>query len=126
MAGRGFSETAKLRENIEGQLNRLLTQLQDLEEMKSELDADEYESSRKETMDQLKEFESSLQKHIAGDITLASQLDSMQLAIQAAIRSAFKSPEVIRMFAKKENGALRSRYFFNIKLDSFYFLLRIA
>ena len=31
------------------------------------------------------------------------------MAIQAAIRSAFKSPEVIRMFAKKENGALRSR-----------------
>jgi hypothetical protein len=109
MAGRGTSETAKLRENIEGQLNRLLTQLQDLEEMRDELDADEYESSRKETVDQLKEFESSLQKHIAGNITLASQLDSVQLAIQSAIRSAFKSPEVTQMFVKKENAALRSR-----------------
>lgn len=77
--------------------------------MKDELDKDEYESSRKETMEQLKEFEASLQKHVAGDMTLASQLDTMQLAIQAAIRNAFKSPEVIRMFAKKENGALRSR-----------------
>ncbi len=57
----------------------------------------------------MKEFEASLQKHMAGNMTLASDLDSMQLAIQAAIRNAFKSPEVIRMFAKRENGALRSR-----------------
>ncbi len=58
----------------------------------------------------MKEFEASLQKHMAGNLSLASDLDSMQLAIQAAIRSAFKSPEVIRMFAKRENGALRSRF----------------
>ncbi len=58
----------------------------------------------------MKEFEASLQKHMAGNMSLASDLDSVQLAIQAAIRSAFKSPEVIRMFAKRENGALRSRF----------------
>lgn len=146
MASRGDLETVKLKKNVpltfkslflnlnhfpqvEDQLNRLLTQLQDLEEMKAELDPEEYESSRQETLDQLKgerkicflniprltlfcckqEFETALGKMVAGNMTLVDELGSIQLAIQAAIRSAFKSPEVIRMFAKRENGALRSR-----------------
>lgn len=90
-------------------MNRLLTQLQDLEDMRNELDDEEYATSRQETLDQLREFELALDKMVAGNITLVDELGSVQLAIQAAIRSAFKSPEVIRMFAKKENGALRSK-----------------
>ncbi len=59
---RGDSETSRLRENvstmcgpqyliliiiqIEDQLKRLLTQLQDIEEMKEELDEEEYNNSR--------------------------------------------------------------------------------
>lgn len=42
----GDKESAKLRSNIEDQLNRLLTQLQDLEDMKGDLDAKEYESTK--------------------------------------------------------------------------------
>ena len=49
MASRGDLETTKLKANIEDQLNRLLTQLSDLEEMRDELDVDEYEATRKET-----------------------------------------------------------------------------
>ena len=60
-------------------------------------------------MEQMREFEQSLSKMKDGDMTLVDEIGSMQLAIQEAIRSAFKSPEVIKMFAKKENGALRSR-----------------
>ena len=37
MARRGDVETVQLRANIEGQLNRLMTQLSDLEEMKEEI-----------------------------------------------------------------------------------------
>lgn len=94
---------------MEDQLNRLLTQLQDIEEMKEELGEEEYTSTRQETIDQLQEFETTLAKMISGNVTLVDDLSGIQLAIQAAIRSAFKSPEVIRMFAKKENGALRTR-----------------
>ena len=47
MSSRGESETSSLKKNIEDQLNRLLTQLADLEEMKGELDADEYNSVRR-------------------------------------------------------------------------------
>ena len=43
MANRGQAETEKLRSNIEDQLNRLLSQLEDLEELKEDLDEDEYE-----------------------------------------------------------------------------------
>ena len=42
-------------------------------------------------------------------MTLVNELNRMQLAIQAAISEAFKTPEVIRLFAKKQPGQLRQR-----------------
>ena len=106
---RGDVETTKLKANIEDQLNRLLTQLSDLEEMKDELDNEEYEQTRQDTMEQLKDFEQSLQKILEGNITLVSEIGNTQIRIQEAIREAFKSPEVTKMFVKKENGALRRK-----------------
>ncbi len=61
-----------------------------------------------ETIEQLKEFEISLHKMVAGNISLVDHIGSVQLAIQSAIRTS-TSPEVLNMFLKKENGALRSR-----------------
>ena len=46
MATRGKSETAKLVENLRDQLNRLIAQLQDVEELKDELDPDEYKATK--------------------------------------------------------------------------------
>ena len=45
--GRGNVETLRLKANIEGQLDRLLTQLQDLEDMRDDFDNDEYEEARR-------------------------------------------------------------------------------
>ncbi len=73
------------------------------------MDADEYEETKTETLEQLKEFSDSLAKMKGGDMTLVNELSRMQLAIQAAISEAFKTPEVIRMFAKKQPGQLRQR-----------------
>ena len=125
---RGDTETAQLKNNIQSQLNRLinfwtqlfntrftafdfrlLTQLRDLEEMKDDMEPAEFEQSRNETLEQMQEFQESLRKMLAGDMTLVDDIGKMQLAIQTAIRNAFKSPEVIQMFEKKENRALRSR-----------------
>lgn len=113
-------------------MKRLLTQMQDIEEMKEELDKDEYETTRQvcvkrlllyipllnkrlghmflmqETIAQLQEFETSLNKMMTGNISLVDSIGSAQLAIQAAIRSS-TSPEILNMFLKKENGALRTR-----------------
>jgi len=65
MASRGASETAKLKENVEEQLSRLLNQLKDLEDNKEDL-ADEYDEMKADTIAQLKEFQTSLKKNDAG------------------------------------------------------------
>lgn len=109
MTSRGTSETQKLKQNLEEQLDRLVAQLADLEECKEDLDEDEYEETKKETVEQLKEFKDTLDNFAAGNVTLVDDISSMQLAIQAAISDAFKTPEVIRLFAKKQPGQLRQR-----------------
>lgn len=53
MASTGEEETARLRHNVEEQLNRLLQQLEDLEELKAELDEDEYNETKADTLQQL-------------------------------------------------------------------------
>jgi hypothetical protein len=50
-----------------------------------------------------------LKKMLDGDMTLVSSLGQLKLALEAAIKSAFQTPEVIRMFAKREPAALRGR-----------------
>ena len=49
-----------------------------------------------------------MNKMMAGNMTLVDQVNAAQLAIQTAIRKA-ASPEILQMFIKKENGAMRSR-----------------
>uniref|UniRef100_A0A3B5R525 Leucine zipper and CTNNBIP1 domain containing n=1 Tax=Xiphophorus maculatus TaxID=8083 RepID=A0A3B5R525_XIPMA len=106
MASRGKSETSKLKQNMEEQLDRLMQQLQDLEECRCPY---HFFETKKETLEQLEEFNDSLKKIMTGDMTLVDELSGMQLAIQAAISQAFKTPEVIRLFAKKQPGQLRTR-----------------
>jgi hypothetical protein len=106
---RGKSETEKLKQNLEEQLDRLVAQLSDLEEAKDEMDADEYEETKGETLEQLKEFNESLSHLADGNVTLVDELSRIKLAIQAAISQAFQTPEVIRLFAKKQPGQLRQR-----------------
>jgi len=110
MASRGKEETQLLKANINDQLSRLMLQLEDVEELKEEFDSkDEYEETKRETIEQLKEFQAFLAKSISGDLTLMDEFGSAQLAIQAAISEAFKTPEVLRMFANKEDDGLRRR-----------------
>uniref|UniRef100_G3MMM8 Beta-catenin-interacting ICAT domain-containing protein n=2 Tax=Amblyomma TaxID=6942 RepID=G3MMM8_AMBMU len=109
MASRGQTETGKLKERLEEQLDRLVAQLSDLEELRAELDQDEYEETKSDTLEQLREFQQYLAKIVSGDMTLVDQLSGMQLAIQAAISDAFRTPEVIRMFARKQPDQLRER-----------------
>ncbi|XP_024647849.2 protein LZIC isoform X3 [Macaca nemestrina] len=79
MASRGKTETSKLKQNLEEQLDRLMQQLQDLEECREELDTDEYEETKKETLEQLSEFNDSLKKIMSGNMTLVDELSGMQL-----------------------------------------------
>ncbi|EEB12128.1 conserved hypothetical protein [Pediculus humanus corporis] len=111
MGSRGQEETKKLRENLESQLERLIQQLADIEEVKNEMDQSEYNDIKEETLEQLKEFNERLSKMISGNMTLVDQLGLMQLATQAAISEAFSTPEVIRMFSRREPKQLRQRLF---------------
>lgn len=54
MASRGTTETNKLLENLEEQLERLVQQLSDLEEVKADLDDEEYAETKRETVEQLR------------------------------------------------------------------------
>ena len=92
--GGGRSETATLKRNLEDQLDRLMTQLEELEGCRGDMEVLEWEGIREETLEELKHFSASLEKMTAGDMTLVDQLSSLKLATQAAISEAFKTPEV--------------------------------
>ena len=107
--GKGSHETQLLKANITDQLNRLLTQLEDLEELRDELEETEYTEEREETLSQLRDFQAFLDQMLSGNMTLVDEFGAAQQAIQAAISQAFKTPEVIRLFANKDSVQLRSR-----------------
>ncbi|KAK2581611.1 hypothetical protein KPH14_002115 [Odynerus spinipes] len=109
MSSHGKAETERLKKNLEEQLDRLVQQLEDLEECRDEMPNEEYEEAKEETMEQLRELNESLQRMISGDMTLVNQFGAMQLATQAAISAAFKTPAVIRMFGKREPDQLKER-----------------
>ena len=48
---------------------------------REDLDDDEYEETKKETLEQLKEFKDTLDKFAAGNVTLVDEISSMQLVI---------------------------------------------
>jgi hypothetical protein len=70
---------------------------------------EEYEETKSETLEQLTELNESLSKIKEGNLSLINDVNGMQLAIQAAISQAFRTPEVIQMFAKKQQPQLRQR-----------------
>lgn len=49
---------------------------------REELDEEEYEETKKETLEQLSEFNDSLKKILKGDMTLVDELGGMQLVRQ--------------------------------------------
>eukprot|EP01126_Amoeba_proteus_P067136 TRINITY_DN9853_c0_g1_i7.p1 TRINITY_DN9853_c0_g1~~TRINITY_DN9853_c0_g1_i7.p1 ORF type:complete len:186 (-),score=52.90 TRINITY_DN9853_c0_g1_i7:191-748(-) len=101
--------SAQLRKNLQDQLNRLVQQLEDLEKEKDSLEPLEYEELRKETLDEMKVFEEQMERMISGDTTLVGEFQAAKLALRAAVSQAFRTPEVIRMFANQNNGQLRKR-----------------
>jgi len=95
----------QLRKNLEDQLNRLLLQLKDIDDNRDEMEAEEYEEMRSDTVRQLEEFQLSLDN--ISNVSLKSDLERFKQAVTAAIAEAFKTPEVIRFFTRKEPGQLR-------------------
>ena len=103
----GDDETARLKEMVERQLQRLLCQLKDLDELKDSLTEEEIRETRSETMEELNEFRDNLDRMMAGDMTLMDELGALRLATMAAINEAFKTPDIIRMFSTRQTEELR-------------------
>lgn len=55
--------------------------------LREELDADEYEEMKKDTLDQLKEFNESLTRMMEGNLTLVDELNRWQLVSHARMRA---------------------------------------
>ena len=91
-----------LKENAHEQLDRLVAQLSDLEESKHDLGEDEYNEVRQETLEQLKEFQISLARMNSGDVSLRD-------TTRAILTEAFKTPDIIKMFAERRSGGLRQK-----------------
>ena len=109
MVSRGEAETQALRQRVNEQLTRLMNQLKDLEENRDALDDEEYTSMREDTLQQMSEFEELLERQKSGNITLIDHLNQVQIAIREAVSQAFKTPEVIQLFAAKQPALLRNR-----------------
>jgi len=105
------AQTDILRNNLHTQLDRLIDQLADLDQIKDEMDENEYKETRQDTVEQLEEFSKSLEKMKNGDggLSLLDDVQRIQNAIKCAISQAFQTPEVIRFFAKKQPVQLRNR-----------------
>lgn len=89
-----------MRTNVEEQLERLVKQLEDLENYRytvlnflliqpnrnssnrNELDQEEYQETKAETLEQMREFQSSLTKLAAGDLSLTDYFASIQLVLK--------------------------------------------
>jgi len=108
-AAHGAGETEQLKARIQDQLARLLLQLQDLEELRAELDDDEYLETKRDTLEQMEEFDAQLKKLMDGDVSLVSALGQVKLALRAAIAGAVQADDAKRAFARKEAAALRAR-----------------
>lgn len=57
-------------------------------------------------MDQIKEFQETLDRLQKGDTTLESKVSQMRNEIKNAIRTAFKTTEMIKMFVEQDSHEL--------------------
>ena len=88
---RGTAETDALVLSVQQQLDRLVVQLQDCEELREELDDEEYEETREDTLKQMGEFEQSLNKMMSGDVTLVDKVSSRRKYRHFAVNHAHAS-----------------------------------
>ena len=74
-----------------------------------EFDDEEYAETKAATLTQLDAFKTSLRRMTTGDVTLEDELATVKAATKAAIASAFRTPEVLKMFALRQPDELRER-----------------
>ncbi|EGT56347.1 hypothetical protein CAEBREN_05965 [Caenorhabditis brenneri] len=103
----GVDET--LIRNAQKTIDRLIRQLAEIETEKDSLDVVEYKELHEDTVRQLEEYGKIVERLQGGDVSLIDNLTATKIAIRAAISKAFKTPEVMALFAGKHTGLLREK-----------------
>lgn len=99
-----------LKQQIQQQLSRLLKQLQDVENDKEMLDSEEeYLEIKKETLQQMKEFQNTLDQIGKNDELLRDDIKSFRMAVRAACVETFKTLEIIQMFAQQNTNQIKEK-----------------
>ncbi|KAG2386109.1 hypothetical protein C9374_002555 [Naegleria lovaniensis] len=99
-----------LKQQIQQQLSRLLKQLQDVENDKEMLDSEEeYLEIKRETLQQLEEFQQTLNQIGQNDEILRDDIRSFRMAVRAACVETFKTLEIIQMFAQQNTNQIKEK-----------------
>ena len=104
----------RLRANAEGQIARLTQELADLEdaELLAELEATdaEREELAEATREALERWRETLERWSSGgNAMLSTQLENAKWATRMAIKNAFQTPEILKLFARRDVESLRER-----------------
>ena len=73
-------------------LNKLIDQLKEIDEEREELDEEEYETIKKETIDQIKEFEKNIEKISSGNVTLGKKINFLNKKVDK-----FESIQLVKL-----------------------------
>ena len=97
-----------LKKNINDQLERLLSQMNDLEEVKNDesFSPEEYEELKADTLKQIQEFESFLTRQASGDLVF-QQITEAQRRMEDAKSKAFGVKDLQQKFLGHEAEGIR-------------------
>lgn len=98
-----------LKAQLEEQVRRFETDLKDCEDMKDDLDQEEYENIKKTATEQLAEAKASLAKLTSGSLSLTTEAEAVKQATLDSISSAFQADDVRKMFESRKPDLLRER-----------------
>lgn len=84
--------------------------------MKDDLEPEEYEETRTETLKELEAFNDSLQEMMDGNMDLVSELSKMQLSIRKKIKATSTGTKILSKLQKEAPATLRVKLA-NIRRD---------
>ena len=99
----------KLLKNIIDEINRLNSQLEDLETYKDDFTPEEIEEQKKETLKQLIETNKILEKMKSGNATTVTAEEEARMKLQEILRENYNVKELVNFYLVNEVGFLREK-----------------
>ena len=99
----------KLLKNIIDEINRLNSQLEDLETYKDDFTPEEIEEQKKETLKQLIETNKILEKMKSGNSTTVTAEEEARMKLQEILRENYNVKELVNFYLVNEVGFFREK-----------------